>query len=773
LGQFAANTIQKSGAQMSGPLLLASDPTLPLQAATMEYVQNQVTAATADFISNAGGTLAGFLSAQGGLDVSVTRASYTGPVNYNNANPAQAGISATQRFGGTVAANGGFSGTMLNGILILDNLGAANAGGAVGLNIQHNVSETSATGARTALQSTLSLAGPTGNVGGEYSGFEAYCIASGNDNGTAANPSGGIFGMNTVAQLGSTCTYWGSCVGYEMDIGVAAGANVQSVFGFHVATFGNHAVNGSLDDIAIHMSGGSGQTAFWNTGIGFGANTKPRAFGSNSTLMKVYPDVFAPTTPLAVKNGIDFTMLNTSGFVMASPGYQLGALGQITQTLTNAGTGNISYIPQSISFSPTSDRGANAYTGFSAQVIGGTISQNPDNTGSRFNTEFQSVQLTVQSTSGTGSIGHSAVGTHVSKLLPVQANGTVYHLGTNDTLPACWSLYGTAVDQSNLPTSKSGPLACQEYDMQVNAIDDQGVRGGYAFNADTKTPVSANGIPATVAQGFYSYGLGDAWIWAGHRTGGNHIMAAHDCRPINGPETSVSVASTGTTVAVTNVTPYVIGSNDSGTGLNLAGGTPNPIYNVKIGSNTYQVNAASQDGPGLRSGKLTLASPLQGTDGAAGNTVARPFYALIMRTGDRIAFDYNGNVQMFYDSTVFNGGGGVHLEAGLYVDSSIATNGTGSLTVGSGGVTSTGSISALGGLTSSTGVNVTGGFLQPSSFSVAGLPSAGSAPANAIIWVSNALKPGEASGSGTGVLACRNGAGTAWLRIGDYTAVAH
>jgi hypothetical protein len=127
---------------------------------------------------------------------------------------------------------------------------------------------------------------------------------------------------------------------------------------------------------------------------------------------------------------------------------------------------------------------------------------------------------------------------------------------------------------------------------------------------------------------------------------------------------------------------------------------------------------------------------------------------------------------MFYDSTVFNGGGGVHLKASLYVDSSIATNGTGGITAGSGGVTSTGTISALGGLTSSTGVNVTGGFLQPSSFTVAGLPSAGSAPANAIIWVSNALKPGEASGSGSGVLACRNSAGTAWLRIGDYTAVA-
>ncbi len=538
----------------------------------------------------------------------------------------------------------------------------------------------------------------------------------------------------------------------------------------HVATFGNHAVNGSLDDIAIHISGSTGQSAFWNTGIGFGANTKPTAFGPNSTLIKAYPAIGAST--LTVQCGLNWTALQTTGNMMQTPGYQLGGYGQISQIVTNPGPSSAAIIPHSIGFSPTADRGVNGYTGFSAQVIAGTISQNPDNSGSRFNTEYVSVQLTTQTTSGTGSVGHSAIGTHVPKLLPEQANGTVYNMGSNDTLPAYWSLYGTAVDQSNLPTSKSGPLACQEFDMQVNAIDDQGVRGGYAFNADTKLSVSANGIPATVAQGFYTFGLNDTWIWAGYRTGGNHIMAAHDCRAVSGPETSVRVASTGKTVSVVNATPYTIGSNDSGTGVTLGGPGSNPINNVKIGSNTYQVTATTLDGPGQRSGVLTLSSALQGTDGAAGNSVARPFYALIMRTGDRIGFDYDGNVQMFYDSSVFNGGGGIHVKSNLYADGALATGSGSGLTVGSGGVTSNGAISALGGLSSSAGVNVTGGFLQPSSFTFASLPNASATPANAIIWVSNALKPGEASGSGSGVLACRNAAGTAWLRIGDYTALA-
>jgi hypothetical protein len=477
----------------------------------------------------------------------------------------------------------------------------------------------------------------------------------------------------------------------------------------------------------------------------------------------------------------DAQAIQVTGTMIAGAGTWAGNQVAFHLHHTNAGT---NFVPMYLEYSPPADRGASGYTGFSQVVAVGTISQNPDNSGSRFNTEFGSVQLTVQSTSNTASIGHSAIGTHVTKLLPVNATGTAYSMGSTDTLPACWALYGTAVDQSNLPTSKSGPLACQEFDMQVNAIDDKGCRGGYAFNADTKLSVSASGIPATVAQGFYSYGLGDTWIWTAHRTGGNHIMSAHDCRPINGPETTVSATSTGTVVSVANVTPYMMGSNDTGTGLNLVtNGTTaaNPIYNVEIGSNTYQVNNATQDGGGLRSGNLYLSSPLASGDGTVGNTVARPFYALIMRTGDRIAFDYNGNVQMYYDSAAVFNAGGIHAKASLQIDQNVLVQGN--LTV-EGLAVFNGQVDLLttAPVTCSAGINVTGGLVGFPIFYGNGvslstgqqaLPNPGVAAPNQKVFIANACKPGETTGSGTGVYAFVNNNRNAWLREGDYTTVTY
>ncbi len=55
LGDFAANTIPKTGGQVQGPLLLAADPTGAKQAATKEYVDAQAAAR----VSKAGDTVSG------------------------------------------------------------------------------------------------------------------------------------------------------------------------------------------------------------------------------------------------------------------------------------------------------------------------------------------------------------------------------------------------------------------------------------------------------------------------------------------------------------------------------------------------------------------------------------------------------------------------------------------------------------------------------------------------------------------------------------------
>ncbi|GAN76346.1 hypothetical protein [Acidisphaera rubrifaciens] len=423
--------------------------------------------------------------------------------------------------------------------------------------------------------------------------------------------------------------------------------------------------------------------------------------------------------------------------------------------LTNPGPSNAAVAPLLITFSPTSDRGVGGYQGFSGQVIVANIFQNPDGTGSNFQSEGLSVQENVYSGANAATIGQVALGTHITRN-PAKTAAGVIQSGVT-AYPACWSIYGTAADMTGLPSSQSGPLACQEYDMQVNAIDDAGTRGGYAFNADNKTQVSAGGLPATVAQGFYSTGLNNCWVNTAYRVAGNHIQSALDARAVMDgitSNTTITANATGTLAHVANVVPYTMGSNQFGGTVSAS----NPITNVSIGANTYEITGYTLDGPGQISGTITLSSALQGTDGNAGTAVSRPFYAVMMRTGDRIGFDYGGNIQLFYDGTV----GGVRLTT-TFLATAVSTS----------SAAVEGPLTVTGGATVQNGISMSGGFLEPPSYTFATMPAASGAPANALIWVSDALKPGEASGAGSGVPACRNAAGTAWLRVGDYTMLAH
>jgi len=135
-------------------------------------------------------------------------------------------------------------------------------------------------------------------------------------------------------------------VGTELDVAVASGVTVDLNFGFHICTQAAHAVNGELDDIALHISGSVGQTAFWKYGLGFGANVKPTAFGPSSTLIKVFPDVVSGT--LTVNNFIDLNpaKVTVSGNVLIAQGATITGQGVATfsginiPTVSSAPTGD-------------------------------------------------------------------------------------------------------------------------------------------------------------------------------------------------------------------------------------------------------------------------------------------------------------------------------------------------------------------------------------------------------------------------------------------------
>ena len=147
-----------------------------------------------------------------------------------------------------------------------------------------------------------------------------------------------------------------------------------------------------------------------------------------------------------------------------------------------------------------------------------------------------------------------------------------------------------------------------------------------------------------------------------------------------------------------------------------------------------------------------------------------------MATGQQIAFDYAGDINLFYDTSA----SATHLTSALLVDGQVNASGgivaatatvNGAATF-NGGLQVNGSVSSSGGftgtnlaltgsllaygtgqfngmLTASGGMTVGGAYLALPSYTVATLPTA---PNGALAYASNGRKPGEAAGAGTGVL---------------------
>ena len=223
---------------------------------------------------------------------------------------------------------------------------------------------------------------------------------------------------------------------------------------------------------------------------------------------------------------------------------------------------------------------------------------------------------------------------------------------------------------------------------------------------------------------------------------------------------------------------------------------------------------------------ITVSTPVSVADGASGNLVTNTSRTFWLATGQQIAFDYGGTINVFFDaainalhvtssfaadggliidhvsgtslvwdSTALGTSGGAQLQGNLLVTGTIYT--WSNLTVGgstylagvvnlggpvSVGSTSTfqGAVSMSGGLTVSAGtlvakggasitgsLSVGGGTLGLPTYTVATLPATA---AGALAYASNGRKTGEAAGAGSGVLAVGNGSGQ-WISVMSGTPV--
>ncbi len=384
-----------------------------------------------------------------------------------------------------------------------------------------------------------------------------------------------------------------------------------------------------------------------------------------------------------------------------------------------------------------------------------------------------------------------------------------------------WALWLPTVDKTNLPSSVANSITANESDLQANNVDDANARFGLQLVVNEAIPLASGGYPLEWAYGILTTTSGTGQFKWMANLQGNYSIAVIDTRNAfpNGtalayPTITTSLTSPSTTVHVSNAMPFT-----------SAGVYGHPVSStntssIKIGAGTYTQVGCSLDGPGLTSGTLTLAAAVSVANGVSGNVVTNTSRTIWMATGQQIAFDYGGTINVFYDTSVgslhvtsqlmadggflldhgsgtslywdssaFSSAGGGHLQGNLMVTGTLYT--PNSLTVGGystlagpvtfansatfnnlstfqNGVTMNGGLSvASGTLSAKNGLSVSGGNLTIPIFTIATLPTAAS---GTLAYVSNGRKVGEASGSGTGVLAVGSSAGQ-WISVMSGTVV--
>jgi hypothetical protein len=240
-----------------------------------------------------------------------------------------------------------------------------------------------------------------------------------------------------------------------------------------------------------------------------------------------------------------------------------------------------------------------------------------------------------------------------------------------------WGLWLPIVDQTNLPSSVSNSLFGNETDLQANNIDDANCRVGLMLSATEAVPLASGGYPLEWAYGIITTTSMTAQFKSMVNLRGNYCTAVIDTRNAcsNGaagtpPAVTASLSSPTTGIHVSNVLPFTSsGQHD------LPVSSSNAAQ-VKIGSGTYALTGYSFDGPGLQSGTITLSTPVSVADGTTGNLVTNSSRTIWLATGQQIAFDYDGATTAFYDSSIgaLRVTSAISADGGLLFDRNSATS---------------------------------------------------------------------------------------------------
>ena len=308
-----------AGGALTGPLTLAGNATLPLQAVPLQ----QLNTATAGgpFLPLAGGTVLGTITAPLFASPGDT---YTG-----SGTPIPARLALAWNLAGTTTGAGNLA-TITVSSDTADGTAAAN-GAITGLNITQNVG--AAKGGRAGIWQQLNV-GALAAAGQEMVGIQANCFAfaSTNTNGALLQAIAATNVARANSSVGSLCN--------EFDYSAETGSSVSTKIGLQITLGTADAVAGSSQDAGLMFTNANpaASSPGMSHGIQFGSLSHGWPINpTTGTIIGAVQEVaykasartvaFVPVTAFA---GVDFLNVGFFGYAFRSAGFSVDAGGQIS-----------------------------------------------------------------------------------------------------------------------------------------------------------------------------------------------------------------------------------------------------------------------------------------------------------------------------------------------------------------------------------------------------------------------------------------------------------
>ena len=221
-----------------------------------------------------------------------------------------------------------------------DSLNVGTSGAVAGITVNQSFGGSNTQGDRLGIVASTALVNTTNNLqGSQFAALQGYTGAAVNDNGTASNSAGALWGINTVSTLGPNCSYWGVVVGYEMDMHCEAGCSVDGKVGIALNLGGVDAVQGTKFDAGLAFGGGQISPG-WDYVISIG---NPGGYGNvvaiDGWILGFINWVdYPPDRPIYGGGGLDFSLYYPSDSYIRGPSFIIDGNGNFSSS--NSVTGN-------------------------------------------------------------------------------------------------------------------------------------------------------------------------------------------------------------------------------------------------------------------------------------------------------------------------------------------------------------------------------------------------------------------------------------------------